>query len=67
MRFKLIYFGLYFGAAMDALSGAMRDYGIDDDFIKKTRNWVTECISTLFLLSEGAVVDKGVDALKGDK
>jgi uncharacterized membrane protein len=48
MQFELIFFVPFYGAAMGALGGAMRDYGIDDDFIKKTRDQVTECISALF-------------------
>jgi len=53
------------GAAMGALSGKFADYGIDDNFIKQTREKVTEGTSALFLLTTGAVVDKLVEALKG--
>ncbi len=69
MLFGLIFFvpffGLAVGAAMGALSGKFADYGIDDNFIKQMRDKVTEGTSALFLLTSGAVVDKIVEALKG--
>ena len=43
MLFGLIFvtplFGLAFGAAVGALGGSSRDYGIDDDFIRRVRKW----------------------------
>jgi uncharacterized membrane protein len=69
MLFGLIFFvpffGMAIGAAMGALSGKMADYGIDDDFIKSTREKVTEGTSALFLLSSDAVQDKVLTELKG--
>ncbi len=69
MLFGLIFFvpffGLAVGAAMGALGGKMADYGIDDNFIKTTREKVTEGTSALFLLTSGAVLDKVTDELKG--
>ena len=69
MLFGLIFFvpffGMAVGAAMGALGGKMADYGIDDDFIKKTRQQVTEDTSALFLLSSDAVMDKVAAELKG--
>jgi uncharacterized membrane protein len=62
--FFIPFFGLAIGAAMGALSGKFADYGIDDNFIKQTREKVTEGTSALFLLTTGAVVDKLVEALK---
>jgi uncharacterized membrane protein len=47
--------GLAIGAGGGALAGALRDVGIDDDFIKKIRAEVTEGTSALFLLTSGAV------------
>jgi uncharacterized membrane protein len=71
MLFGLIFFvpffGLAVGAAMGALSGKMMDYGIDDNFIKQTREKVTEGTSALFLLTSDAVQDKVLDELKGYK
>ena len=69
MLFGLIFFvpffGLAVGAAMGALMAKFNDYGIDDTFIKQTREKVTEGTSALFLLTSGAVEDKVVAALKG--
>lgn len=69
MLFGLIFFvpffGLAIGAAMGALSGKMADYGIDDAFIKKTREQVTEGTSALFLMTSDAVQDKVIAELKG--
>ncbi|MFM8322208.1 MAG: DUF1269 domain-containing protein [Chloroflexota bacterium] len=69
MLFGLIFwvpfFGLAIGAAMGALGGRMADFGIDDDFIQKTRAQITEGTSALFLLSTGAVTDKVMAELKG--
>ena len=63
--FFIPFFGLAVGAAMGALGGKMADYGIDDNFIKQTREKVTEGTSALFLLTDKAVQDKVVDELKG--
>ena len=63
--FFIPFFGLAVGAAMGALMGKFNDYGIDDNFIKQTREKVTEGTSALFLLTSGAIVDKVVDAMKG--
>jgi uncharacterized membrane protein len=65
LLFFVPFFGLAVGAAMGALSGKFADYGIDDNFIKQTREKVTEGTSALFLLTSGAVQDKVVAALKG--
>jgi uncharacterized membrane protein len=69
MLFGLIFFvpffGLAIGAAMGALSGKMADYGINDEFIKTTREKVTEGTSALFLMTSGAVIDKVTEELKG--
>ena len=58
-------FGAALGAAMGALSGSMADVGIDDDFIKKVREYVTEGTSALFLLTSDAVVDRVKEAVEG--
>ena len=68
MLFGLIFFVPFFslavGAAMGALGGKMGDYGIDDNFIKETREKVTEGTSALFLLTSDAVQDKVLEELK---
>ena len=71
MLFGLIFitplFGLAIGAAVGALGGAFRDYGIDDDFIKRVRSQVTEGTSALFLMTSDAVMDRVVDGMKSVK
>jgi uncharacterized membrane protein len=71
MLFGLIFFaplfGMAVGAAFGALGGAFRDYGIDDDFIKRVRSQVTEGTSALFLMTSEAVMDRVVDAMKDAK
>jgi SulP family sulfate permease len=49
---------------IQSVGGKMADYGIDDDFIKRTRSEVTEGTSALFLLTSDAVQDKVLDELK---
>jgi uncharacterized membrane protein len=63
--FFIPFFGLAVGAAFGALGGKMADYGISDEFIKKTREKVTEGTSALFLMTDGAVLDKVTAELKG--
>jgi uncharacterized membrane protein len=62
MLFGVIFFvpifGMVAGAAMGALGGSFRDYGIDDDFIKRVRAQVTEGTSALFLMTSDAVLDR---------
>ena len=69
MLFGLLFFvpfvGLAIGAAFGALGGHFADVGIDDKFINSVKNQVTPGTSALFLMSEGAVADRVVDALKG--
>ncbi len=69
MLFGLIFFvpffGLAVGAAFGALGGKMADYGISDEFIKKTREKVTAGTSALFLMTSDAVQDKVIAELKG--
>jgi uncharacterized membrane protein len=63
--FFVPFFGLAVGAAVGALSGKMADYGISDEFIKQTREKVTEGTSALFLMTANAVQDKVLGELKG--
>ena len=71
MLFGLIFavplFGMAVGAAFGALGGSFRDYGIDDEFIKRVRTQVTEGTSALFLMTSEAVMDRVVDAMKNVK
>ena len=65
----LIFFvpllGAAVGAASGALGGALSDVGIDDDFIKETREKVTPGTSALFVMTSDAVLDKVHDAFAG--
>jgi len=65
--FMMPLFGMAVGAAMGALGGAFRDYGIDDDFIDKVRSQVKEGTSALFLMTSDAVLDRVADAMKAVK
>jgi uncharacterized membrane protein len=60
-------FGLAIGAAFGALGGAFRDYGIDDDFIKRVRSAVVEGTSALFLMTSDAVMDRVSERMKDIK
>lgn len=70
MLFGLIFFipfiGMAVGALAGALSGHFSDYGIDDGFIAKVREEVTEGTSALFLLTSEVTLDKVEDAFKGE-
>jgi uncharacterized membrane protein len=59
--------GMALGTALGALGGAFRDYGIDDDFIKRVRGAVTEGTSALFLMTSDAVMDRVSERMKGTK
>jgi uncharacterized membrane protein len=65
--FGLLFFmpllGLALGAASGAMAGALSDIGIDDDFIRQTRDKVTRGTSALFVLSDRAVADRVIPEL----
>ena len=67
--FGLLFFipimGLAICAAVGAISGALADYGIDDDFIKASRDKVVPGTSALFLMSGNTVIDRVIPELKG--
>jgi len=71
MLFGVIFlsplFGMAVGSVFGALGGALRDYGIDDDFIKRIREQVTEGTSALFLMTSDAVTDRVVEQMKNLK
>ena len=68
MLFGLLFFvpllGLAVGAAIGAMGASMADVGIDDEFIKKTKEKITEGTSALFLLTSDATTDKVVEQMK---
>jgi len=59
------FFGMAIGGAVGAIGGALRDYGIDDEFIKSIRGAVTPDTSALFLMTSDAVLDRVAEKLKG--
>lgn len=63
--FLIPLLGMAIGAGIGALTGSMSDVGIDDDFIKRVRAEIQPGTSALFLLSSDAVIDKVLDAFKG--
>jgi uncharacterized membrane protein len=69
LLFGLLFFVPFLGAAMGAAAGsiigAMRDVGIDDDFITTVRAKVTPGTSALFVMSSDAVLDKVSEAFAG--
>ncbi len=71
LLFGLIFFvpllGVAVGAATGALGGALTDVGIDDEFIKDTRQKVTPGTSALFVMTSGAVLDKVHAAFEGQR
>ena len=49
--------GPAFGAAAGAFAGTLVDFGVDEEFVKKTRDHVTPGTSALFTLSDTAAAD----------
>jgi uncharacterized membrane protein len=62
--FLVPFFGMAIGAAFGALGGAFADYGIDDEFIKRIREKITEGTSALFLMTKDEVLDKISEEMK---
>jgi uncharacterized membrane protein len=69
LLFGLLFFmpiaGAAIGAAGGALAGKFTDVGIDDKFIKKVGETLQPGQSALFALTQNAVPDRVLDALKG--
>jgi uncharacterized membrane protein len=57
--------GLAAGATMGAVSGALTDIGIDDNFMKELAGTMTPNSSVLFVLVRKATPDKVLEELKG--
>jgi uncharacterized membrane protein len=64
MIFFVPLFGMAVGTVFGAMGGALRDYGIDDDFIGWVRKSVIEGTSALFLMTSEAVTDRVVEQMK---
>ena len=67
LLFGMIFFvpllGMLVGGAAGALAGSLADVGIDESFVDRVKQEVTEGTSALFLLSSDAVPDKIQPAL----
>jgi uncharacterized membrane protein len=57
--------GFAMGAATGAISGALTDLGINDDFMKDLAATMTPNSSTLFVLVRKSTPDKVLDELTG--
>lgn len=62
LLFAVPLLGIAIGATAGALSGSLTDVGINDEFIKRTREKITPGTSALFVLSSDAVLGKVRDA-----
>jgi len=56
--------GLAVGAGAGAISGAMSDIGIDNQFMKECGETLTEETSAIFILIKKATPEKVLDGLK---
>lgn len=67
LLFLVPLLGAAIGAAAGALAGKLSDVGINDDFIRRTREQVTPGTSALFVLTSDAVVDRVREAFTGQR
>ncbi|UYQ77407.1 DUF1269 domain-containing protein [Glutamicibacter sp. JL.03c] len=65
MLFFVPLLGAAMGAALGALNGSLGDVGIDDSFIKETRDKIVPGTSALFVLSSRGVTGRVAEAFKG--
>ena len=56
--------GLAGGAAIGAITGSMKDYGIDDKFIKEASKWVGANRSALFVMTDKGNAEELLERLK---
>ncbi|MFC9258129.1 DUF1269 domain-containing protein [Amycolatopsis thailandensis] len=56
--------GMAVGAAIGALTGSLSHVGIDDDFVATVRARVTPGTSALFVMADGAVMDRVAEPFK---
>ena len=64
LLFSVPFFGVAAGTAIGALANHFAHYGIDEDFIKRVRDQITEDTSALFLLTNEAVLDRVAAVIK---
>jgi uncharacterized membrane protein len=56
--------GLAAGVAAGSISRGMKDYGLDDDFVTQTSEWVRPNTSALFLLVKEAKAEEVLERLR---
>jgi uncharacterized membrane protein len=56
--------GLVAGAAAGGIASALKDYGLDDHFVKQVSQWVQPETSALFLLVKEAKADEMLEKLR---
>jgi uncharacterized membrane protein len=56
--------GLVAGAAAGGIASALKDYGLDDNFVKEVSQWVQPETSALFLLVKEAKADEMLEKLR---
>ncbi len=56
--------GLVAGTAIGAIAGSLKDYGIDDHFIKDVEGYLRPDTSALFLLGEAQEAEKVLERLQ---
>jgi uncharacterized membrane protein len=56
--------GLVGGVAAGGMAGALKDYGLDDAFVKEVSRWVQPGTSALFLLVKEAKADEVLERLR---
>ncbi|MBO0872883.1 MAG: DUF1269 domain-containing protein [Pseudonocardia sp.] len=64
LLFLVPLLGMAIGAAMGAAFASMADVGIDDNFIKRTRDEIKPGTSALFLMTSNVVIDKVREAFR---
>ena len=67
LLFLVPLLGAAIGAAAGALAGRFSDFGIDNDFIKRSRDEIQPGTSALFVLTSDAVRDKVQQAFAGQR
>ena len=67
LLFLMPLLGAAIGAAAGALAGRFSDFGIDNDFIKRSRDEIKPGTSALFVLTSDAVRDKVQQAFAGQR
>ena len=67
LLFLVPLLGAAIGAAAGALAGRFSDFGIDNDFIKRSRDEIKPGTSALFVLTSDAVRDKVQQAFAGQR